>query len=133
MNRCDRARLVPVTTVADERGVLDATELPFPARRVFVLHDLAAEASRGEHANRTTHELIVCAVGAVTATVDEGDGERDVRLDSPAMALHLPPLVWVRLHDHAPGTVLIVAASTPYDPDDAIRDRDEHRRLTSGG
>ncbi len=132
MNRCDRARLVPVTTVADGRGVLDAAELPFEARRVFVLHDLEPGAARGEHANRTTHELVICVAGAITATVDDGTGDRDVRLDTPSQGLHLPPLVWVRLHDHTPGTVLVVAASTPFDPGDAIRDRDEHRRLTSG-
>lgn len=131
MTRPEPARLVPATTIADDRGVLDATDLPFAAQRVFVLHDLEAGAARGDHANRTTHELIVCATGAVTATVDEGAGERDLRLDSPDAALHLPPLVWVRLHDHTPGTVLVVAASNAYDPADAIRDRDEHRRLTS--
>lgn len=132
MNRLAPARLLTLTTAVDGRGVLDAAELPFEARRVFVLHDLVDGAARGEHANRATHELIVCVAGAITATVDDGGGERDLRLDSPTRALHLPPLAWVRLHDHAPGTILVVAASTHFDPDDAIRDRDEHRRLTSG-
>ncbi|MEM8906024.1 MAG: FdtA/QdtA family cupin domain-containing protein [Actinomycetota bacterium] len=132
MNRLGTARVLTLRSVVDERGTLEAAELPFEARRMFVVHDLAAGTSRGDHANRSTHELIVCVRGAITATIDEGAGERDVRLDAPTKALHLPPLVWVRLHDHTPGTVVVVAASTAYDPGDAIRDRAEHRRLTSG-
>ncbi len=132
MTRLARAQLLTVTTAADARGALDAVDLPFEAQRFFVLHDLSVGASRGEHANRATHELVVCVAGAITATLDEGAGERSVVLDTPTTALHVPPLVWIRLHDHAPGTIVVVAASTPYDPGDAIRDREEHRRLTSG-
>jgi dTDP-4-dehydrorhamnose 3,5-epimerase-like enzyme len=132
---------VDVTTIelpstTDPRGSLSVAErgrgLPFTVERVFVLHDLVPGIARGEHANRTTDELIVCVAGSLTATTDDGNGERVHRLDRPTLALHVPPLVWVRLVARGPGTVAVVAASTPYDPDDAVRDRDELRRLRDG-
>lgn len=127
------AALVQLETITDERGSLTVTErglgLPFAVERIFLLHDLAADALRGEHANRRTHELILCTAGAITVTAEDATGAVEHRLERPDLALHVPPLVWVRLHDPTPDAVVVVAASTGYDPDDAIRDRDELRRL----
>jgi len=49
-------------------------------------------------------------------------------LDTPALGLHLPPLVWGIQYKYTPDALLAVFASDPYDPDDYIRDYDEFLR-----
>lgn len=121
----------------DERGALTVAEtassLPFQPQRFFVLSDVPSDAERGAHANRENHELLVCVSGRISVSVDQGSAEYSIELSDPTVAVHVPPLVWVRIHDATPGAVMVVAASHRYDPADAIRDRSEFLRLVGGG
>lgn len=120
----------------DARGGLAVAELgdglPFAPTRVFAVHGVPPGARRGEHANRTVHELLIAVSGSVTVDVDDTRERATFVLDEPALALHLPPLVWSVQRDFSPGSVLVVLASDPWDPGDAIRDRDELARLARG-
>ncbi len=100
----------------------DGCALPFAVERLFVTHDVPAGATRGRHAHRQCHQLLVCVAGAVTVTVDDGTVSEEVALDHPGVALHVPPMVWAeQRHEHA-GSVLVVAASHRYDEGDYIRE-----------
>jgi hypothetical protein len=50
-------------------------------------------------------------------------------LDSPSIAVHLPPMVWGVHYKYSPDAVLLVLASDFYDPADYIRDYPEFLRL----
>lgn len=125
--------LLTLSQVIDERGALTVAELgdglPFEPRRVFVISEVPTDAERGGHANRNTHELILCVAGRFTISLDQGAGESEITLTSPTKGLHVPPLVWVRLHSASEGAVLTVIASAPYDPADRIGDRSEFLRM----
>jgi dTDP-4-dehydrorhamnose 3,5-epimerase-like enzyme len=125
--------LVVLPRFVDERGAVTVAEtgsgLPFRLQRFFVLSDVPPDAERGAHANRENHELLICVAGQFSVTVDRGDTTHSIVLSDPSLAVHLPPLVWVRIHDASRGAVMVVAASHRYDPDDAVRDRSEFLRL----
>lgn len=117
----------------DERGTLTVAEmesgLPFRPERIFTISDVPSTAERGAHANRENHELLMCVSGRFSVSVDRGDRVYSMVLSDPTVAVHIPPLVWVRLHDAGPGAVMVVAASHRYDAADAVRDRGEFLRL----
>jgi len=127
------ASVIILPQFVDERGALTVAEsgssLPFQPQRFFVLSDVPSDAERGAHANRETHELLVCVSGQFSVSVDQGDGTSSIDLSDPTVAVHVPPLVWVRIHHATPGAVMVVAASHRYDPADAVRDRSEFLRL----
>lgn len=122
------ARLLRSQPIRDMRGTLLArqtgADLPFVPQRVFVVQDVPSREVRGEHAHRLLEQLLIAVVGSVTCVVDDGEHRREVRLDSPELALYLPPMVWGIQYDYSADARLLVLASHPYDADDYIRDYD---------
>lgn len=128
-------RLIELPTHTDPRGALvfaqDGDHLPFPVRRFFALYEVAPGATRGGHAHRLQHQLLVVFGGAVNITVDDGKSRNAIMLDRPTRALHIPPMLWLELTDFTPGAVCLVLASDLYAEADYIRSRDEFIRLTA--
>jgi UDP-2-acetamido-3-amino-2,3-dideoxy-glucuronate N-acetyltransferase len=115
--------------IRDLRGNLSARELgqglPFEPKRYFVVLDVPTRRVRGEHAHRRCAQLLVCLKGSVACVVDDGKGREEIALDSPEIALHVPPMVWAVQYKYSDDAVLLVLASHEYDADDYIRDYDE--------
>jgi acetyltransferase-like isoleucine patch superfamily enzyme/dTDP-4-dehydrorhamnose 3,5-epimerase-like enzyme len=121
-----------VSLVRDLRGNLCAREmgkgLPFVPKRFFVILDVPSKEVRGEHAHRELEQLLVCLSGSVAVVVDDGRHRQELVLDSPELALHIPPMVWAVQYKYTTETVLLVLASDVYKPDDYIRDYDQFLR-----
>jgi UDP-2-acetamido-3-amino-2,3-dideoxy-glucuronate N-acetyltransferase len=118
--------------IKDLRGNLMAREvgngLPFTPRRFFVIQDVPSKEVRGEHAHRELEQLLICMRGAVSVLTDDGTSRQEVILDSPELALYLPPMIWAVQYRYTVDAVLLVMASDVYDPDDYIRDYDQFLR-----
>lgn len=112
--------------IRDLRGNLTAREigqgLPFVPRRYFIVHDVPSKEVRGEHAHRRCHQVLVCISGSVAVVVDDGLRRQEVVLDSPELALHVPPMIWCVQYKYSADAALMVLASDPYDADDYVRD-----------
>ncbi|HEY2766946.1 MAG TPA: WxcM-like domain-containing protein [Solirubrobacteraceae bacterium] len=114
---------------ADLRGRLTAGEMPtesvpFEPRRWFMVYDVPSREVRGEHAHRVCHQFLVCVAGSVSVAVDDGEHRAEVALDSPALGIYVPPMVWASEFRYEPDAVLLVLASHEYDSDDYIREYD---------
>jgi UDP-2-acetamido-3-amino-2,3-dideoxy-glucuronate N-acetyltransferase len=113
---------------SDLRGSLTATEfssLPFAPRRLFTVYDVPSESVRGSHAHRTCAQFLVCTLGALSCLVDDGSARAEIRLASPDVGLHIPPMIWGTQWKYTRDAVLLVLASHPYDAADYIRDYEE--------
>ncbi len=118
--------------IRDMRGNLTAREvgqgLPFEPRRYFIVHDVPSKEVRGEHAHRKLHQVLVCIRGSVAVLVDDGQQREETVLDSPELALHVPPMIWCVQYRYTEDAALLVLASDVYDPDDYIRDYEQFLR-----
>lgn len=124
---------MPVIT--DLRGNLAVgeigKELPFEPKRYFVVFDVSSREVRGEHAHRALHQFLVCLKGECALVVDDGLTREELILDSPAIGVHVEPMVWGIQYKFSSDALLLVLASDKYDPDDYIRDYDEFERLVA--
>lgn len=130
--------LIRLPLNADIRGSLAVGELssivPFDIQRFFLVFDVPSAETRGEHAHRACHQLLICVNGSLEVVVDDGQRRESFTLNTPDLALHLPPMIWGIQHKFSPGAVLLVLASHAYDPGDYIRNYGDFRELvTSGG
>ncbi len=143
-SRLDESAVAGVTIhrapmVRDLRGNLTARELgdglPFEPKRYFVVVDVPSREVRGEHAHRKCAQVLVCLKGSVACVVDDGSQREEITLDSPEIAVHVPPMVWTVQYKYSEDAILLVLASEEYDPKDYIRDYDEflaeRRRYTA--
>ena len=134
--RPDWPGLVELHEVVDVRGALIIAEtsrqLPFAVHRVFFILDVPEGEPRGIHAHRECHQFLICVSGKVNVAVDDGGQRAEVVLDSPALGIYVPPLVWASQYKYEEDAVLLVLASHPYDADDYIREYDDFLRTIAG-
>jgi UDP-2-acetamido-3-amino-2,3-dideoxy-glucuronate N-acetyltransferase len=127
------ASLIKLPEFLDLRGLLSFGEvgglLPFEVKRFFLVYGVPSREVRGEHAHKTLHQFLIAVSGTVSILVDNGTGREEVLLDSPAIGLHIPSMVWGVQFRHSENAVLLVLASDRYDNDDYIREYDEFLRL----
>jgi len=117
-----------LTTARDLRGSLVAAEfgdLPFAPQRIFTVYDVPSESVRGAHAHRVCSQFLVCLAGALSCLVDDGASRAEIRLASPEVGLHIPPMVYGTQWRYSRDAVLLVLASHSYDAADYIRDYEE--------
>jgi len=128
-------RLIPFTVRGDDHGKLVAIEqqhdIPFAVARVYYVYGTAAGTVRGLHAHRALDQVAVAVAGNCTMLLDDGTSRATVRLDDPATAVTLPPMVWHEMRDFSDDCVLIVLADAAYDEADYIRDYAEFIALAA--
>lgn len=121
-------RLHHMPGFTDMRGALSVGEfgkdLPFAPQRYFLVYDVPTQETRGEHAHRRCHQLLICVHGSVRVLADDGVHREEYTLDSPSTAIHLPPMTWGTQYRYSRDAVLLVFASETYDADEYIRDYD---------
>jgi UDP-2-acetamido-3-amino-2,3-dideoxy-glucuronate N-acetyltransferase len=122
--------------VHDLRGNLSFAEhmngLPFLPKRYFVVFDVPSKEVRGEHAHRQLHQFLVCIKGSCSVLVDDGKCSDEIQLSSPAVGLHVPPMIWSVQYRYSSDAVLLVMASDRYDPADYIRDYETFLQEVAG-
>ena len=99
-------------------------QLPFTPRRFYVLHAVPTRQTRGEQAHRSLHQFFVCLQGECSLLVDDGTGRQEVPMAELSTGIHVPPMVWTVQYKFSPNAMVLVLASSPYDPADYIRDYD---------
>lgn len=135
--RTTRVRGVTLHTlhhVVDMRGSLSVAELgqdvPFEARRYFLVYDVPSIEIRGEHAHLQCSQFLVAVKGSVHVVADDGHCREEFILNQPSQGLLLPPMVWGIQYHYSADAVLLVLASEHYDSNDYIRDYDYFLKLT---
>lgn len=114
----------------DERGhlvVIDGIkDIPFEIKRVFYIYGSDANVVRGQHANRESEFVLINVSGKSKIKIKDGKGnEREYLLDRPHIGIYLPSMVWKDMYDFTSDSVLLVLASTNYNPDEYIRNYTE--------
>jgi len=95
---------------------------PFEVKRVFYLYDIPAGESRGAHAHKECHQLIIAASGSFEVEIDDGEKKRLIALNRPFYGIHVPPGIWAHELNFSSGAICLVLTSHSYDESDYIRD-----------
>ncbi|QQL48292.1 sugar 3,4-ketoisomerase [Mucilaginibacter ginkgonis] len=117
------AYFLDIATFSDDRGrltVLD-DQVPFAIRRLFYIYDVDASA-RGGHRHHKTYQAAICIKGSCTIDNHDGDNFTSFKMDSPGKCLILEPRDWHIMKNFSTDAILLVLASTPFDPTDYIFD-----------
>ena len=114
----------------DERGCLTALEvgehIPFEVKRMFFVHNVTEGSDRGGHAHRDTDQVLTCISDSMMVDISDGKEIYTYQLSSPAYGVFVPRMLWTRLYDFSPSSILCVIASTNYDKSRSIRTWEEY-------
>lgn len=127
----EEPRLIQLPKFLDDRGNLSFFEndnqLPFAIKRVHWIYDVPGGETRGGVAYKTTEEFIVAMSGSFDVVVSDGKQEWKFTLNRSYMGVYIPAGLWRSVVNYSSNSVSLIAASTFYDPSDAIRSMDELR------
>lgn len=115
------ARLINLQTFTDNRGNLTVIEkvVPFDIKRIFYIYGVD-NSERGKHRHKQTVQAAICIKGSCKIYSTDGVGEEVFTLDTPSKCLILEPKDWHKMYAFTPDSILMVLASTYFDPDDYI-------------
>ena len=130
-------RLIELPVRSDPRGNLvfaqQGDHIPFPVKRIFYIYDVPAGASRAGHAHRAQHQCLIQLSGSCAVKIDDGARRSQIVLNSPRIALYVPPLTWLDIESFSAGSICLVLASDVYTEADYVRDYREYARLAATG
>lgn len=117
------------STVNEPRGHLSYLEelkdVPFEVKRVYWLTQVPEQQTRGGHAHKTGHQVIICLQGTVEVILESQTGETfTYTLSDSDKGLYIPPMWWGRMlfKDKA---LLLGLASDEFAEADYIRNKSD--------
>lgn len=115
------AYILPIQTISDSRGVLTVLDkiVPFEIKRLFYIYNVEGT-DRGGHRHITTYQAAICIQGSCIISNHDGEKLEEFQLDSPSKCLILEPRDWHTMHGFTSNAILLVLASTTFDPSDYI-------------
>ena len=115
------AYCIELVTHSDKRGNLTVIEknIPFEIKRIFYIYGVD-ESKRGGHRHKTTKQAAICIHGSCIVSNNDGEIREDFILDHPNKCLILETKDYHIMHSFSPDSVLLVLASTYFDPADYI-------------
>jgi hypothetical protein len=115
------AYLIKLKTHSDKRGNLTVIEkeIPFEIKRIFYIYGVD-ESKRGGHRHKATVQAAICINGKCTVTNNDGKERKEFILDHPNKCLILEAKDFHEMHSFSADAVLLVLASTSFDPSDYI-------------
>ena len=108
-------------------ALINHVDIPFGVKRIFYLFDIPGGETRGGHAHKELHELIIAASGNFDVIIDDGKNRKVVNLNRPYFGLWVTPGIWRELVNFSSGAICLVLASHKFDENDYIRVYDEYK------
>ncbi len=123
--------IVSLSKIHNRAGNITIVEgdknIPFKIERIYYLYDIPGGESRGGHAHKQLHQLIIAASGSYNILLDDGENKKTITLNRPDFGLIVVPGIWRELFEFSSGAICLVLASHKYDPDDYLRDYEEFK------
>lgn len=115
------AHIIYLKTHTEKRGNLTVVEkeIPFDIKRFFYIYNVD-DSVRGGHRHKSTRQAAICIHGSCIVSNFNGREKEEFVLDHPQKCLILEPEDWHTMHNFTPDAVLLVMASTLFDPEDYI-------------
>lgn len=130
---CSIIELGKIGNVSGNITVIDNAKslYPFDIKRAFYLYDIPGGESRGAHAHKQCHQLLIAASGSFEVLLDDGKIKRQVLLNRPYVGLHIPPGIWASEENFSSGSICLVLTSHLYDESDYLRDYSAYLKYLS--
>lgn len=129
MAALSNCRLIDLPKIADPRGNLTFIEggrhIPFGIQRAYYLYDVPGGASRGGHAHKELHQLIIAMSGSFDILLDDGVDKRRFHMNRSYYGLYVCPMIWREMDNFSSGSVCLVLASNHYSESDYYWDYSE--------
>jgi hypothetical protein len=121
-----KIQLISLPKILDARGNLSFVEaqnhVPFAIKRVYWIYDVPGGETRGGHAFKENHELIIALSGSFDLVLHDGQTETKYSLNRSYYGLYVPSMIWRSMENFSTNSLALVLSSIPYNEADYVRD-----------
>lgn len=107
-------------------------DIPFDIKRIYYISKVPEGTRRGFHAHKELKQLLFCPYGRIQLVLENANGREEIELYDPSIGVVIEEPTWREMLWLQKDSVLCVAASDYYKPEDYIRDYDEFKKLIRG-
>ena len=123
----NKPQLIQLPKIQDVRGNLTFIQhpdhLPFAIKRVFWIYDVPGGETRGGHAYKTQHEVIISLSGSFDVVITMPDGTlQRFTLNRSYFALYIPPMHWRHMENFSTNSVSLHLCSGEFKESDYTRE-----------
>ena len=118
-------RTVPTLGAGELSFFEGESDVPFDIKRIYYISKVPEGTRRGFHAHKKLKQLLFCPYGKIQLILDNGNVREEINLSDPSIGIVIEGSVWREMLWLQKDSVLCVAASEHYDPEDYIRDYNE--------
>lgn len=127
-------KIIQLPRVLDNRGNLSFVEqqrhIPFEIQRTYWIYDVPGGEERGGHAFKSNQEFIIALSGSFDVNLTNGSERLRFTLNRSYYGLYIPAGWWRTMDNFSTNSFSLILASSPYDPEDYIRNFEEFRLWT---
>ena len=128
--------IIELPKILDKRGNLsffeNSNQIPFDIKRTYWIYDVPGGETRGGHAFKESHELIVALSGSFDIVLHDGVKEVKYSLNRSYLGLFVPNLIWRQLENFSTNSLALIVSNISYNKQDYIRDFDEFKKIKNG-
>lgn len=120
--RVTRIKTIP-TVNSGELSYFEANnDIEFDIKRIYYISKVPEGIRRGFHAHKDLKQLLFCPYGKIQLILENEFGKEEIELSDPSIGVIIDRPTWREMLWLQKDSVLCVAASEYYDPNDYIRD-----------
>jgi oxalate decarboxylase/phosphoglucose isomerase-like protein (cupin superfamily) len=131
-----KPHLIKLPKIIDERGNLsffeNNTQIPFPIKRIYWIHDVPGGEIRGSHAYKQQQEFIIALSGGFNVVLHDGKDEQIFHLNRSYYGLYVPNKIWRRMENFSTNSLALVVSDMDFDKEDYIRDFEQFKEIIHG-
>lgn len=128
-----KIRTIP-TIEAGELSFFEVNhDIPFDIKRIYYISKVPEGVRRGFHAHKKLQQVLFCPYGKIQLVLENQDKREELTLSDPSIGVVIAKPIWREMLWLQKDSVLAVAASDYYDPNDYIRDYNEFKSYIAKG
>ena len=97
-------------------------EIPFDIKRIYYISKVPEGTRRGFHAHKELKQFLFCPYGRIQLVLENKNCREEIELSDPSIGVLIDKCTWREMIWLQKDSVLCVAASDYYSPEDYIRD-----------
>ena len=127
---CRIIRIKTVSTInAGELSFFESNkDFEFEIKRIYYISKAPEGTRRGFHAHKSLKQILFCPYGRILLALENAEGREEIELSDPSIGVLIEKPTWREMVWLQKDSVLCVAASDFYSPDDYIRDYGEYKK-----
>lgn len=133
MSTIDNCKIISLPKITDPRGNLSFIEelahFPFEIKRAYWVYDVPGGETRGGHAFKVQHEMIIAISGSFDVVIDDGERRKVISLNRSYYALYIPSGIWREMENFSTNSLAMVLSSTQFAEDDYVRDYEFYKTI----